>query len=173
LSAEGNKPRPGAGRRAWPGPKSQSGSNIGLRSAYGRDVVGGDPSSLSHIIGPIPLSRSDPLRGICLMTPEICSMRPSRWGVLSSTSGQSAAHRPALLARNGRSMRAGECLFLGEKRSCSGHHCTARRRAQAIVAHVAAVKAARTGIALCRAQVAIFQRRNAAKERRRQGGPSC
>jgi hypothetical protein len=27
-----------------------------------------------------------------------------------------------LLARNGRSMRAGECLFLGEKRSCSGHH---------------------------------------------------
>src|SRR5437870_9084079 len=76
-------------------------------------------------------------------------------GVLSSTSGQSAAHRPALLARNGRSMRAGECLFLGEKRSCSGHHCTARRRAQAIVAHVAAVKAARTGIALCRAQVAV------------------
>src|SRR5262245_15162754 len=63
------------------------------------------------------------------------------------------------LARNGRSMRAGECLFLGEKRSCSGHHCT-RRRAQAIVAHVAAVKAARTGIALCRAQVAVFQRRN-------------
>jgi hypothetical protein len=81
--------------------------------------------------------------------------------------------RGSLLARNGRSMRVGECLFLGEKRSCSGHHCTARRRAQTIVAHVAAVKAARTGIALCRAQVAVFQRRNAAEERRRQGGPSC
>src|SRR5262249_7805862 len=27
------------------------------------------------------------------------------------------------LARNGRSMRGGECLFMGEKRSCSGHHC--------------------------------------------------
>jgi len=25
------------------------------------------------------------------------------------------------LARNGHSMRAGECLFLGEKRACSGH----------------------------------------------------
>src|SRR5262249_15772969 len=29
---------------------------------------------------------------------------------------------PYIMARNGRSMRADECLFLGEKRSCSGHH---------------------------------------------------
>jgi hypothetical protein len=41
-----------------------------------------------------------------------------------------------------------------------------------IVAHVAAVKAAGTGIALCRAQVTVFQRRNAAQERRQQGEPS-
>jgi hypothetical protein len=34
--------------------------------------------------------------------------------------------RCRLVARNGPSMRADECLFLGEKRSCSGHHCNDR-----------------------------------------------
>jgi hypothetical protein len=34
------------------------------------------------------------------------------------------------------------------------------------------LKAAGTGIALCRALVTVFQRRNAAKEQRQQGGPS-
>jgi hypothetical protein len=55
--------------------------------------------------------------------------------------------------------------------SCRGARAAPRRAT--IVTHVAAVKAAGVGIALCRTQVTVFQRRNAAKERRQQGGLSC
>ena len=71
LSAEvtnsPKKKRPGPlelGGEPGRGLSLQSGSNIGLvRSACGRDVGGGESQSLSHIIGPIPLSRSAPFRG--------------------------------------------------------------------------------------------------------------
>jgi hypothetical protein len=56
------------------------------------------------------------------MTPDICSMRPSRWGVLSSTSGQStwllsrlAAHRPALRIVE-------RCRLSGANRKCSARY---------------------------------------------------
>ena len=57
----------------------QSVSTIGLSSLcmWERCWRRREPFSLSHIIGPIPLSRSDPLPGICSMTPEICSCEPS------------------------------------------------------------------------------------------------
>src|SRR5262245_57945305 len=56
-----------------------------------------------------PLQRSDTLMQLS---------RSLSWkSILYRTAG------PYILARNGRSMRAGECLFIGEKRSCSGHHC--------------------------------------------------
>jgi hypothetical protein len=97
LSAEATNsrkkkaPAVGAGGRARPGPKFAE--RIVHRPPFalhvGEMLEEERAISLSHIIGPIPLSRSDPLPGICSMTPEICSMRPSRWGVLSSTSGQS------------------------------------------------------------------------------------
>jgi hypothetical protein len=50
----------------------------------------------------------------------------------------------------------------------SNRGARAAPRRATIVTHVAAVKAAGAGIALCRAQVTVFQRRNAAKERRQQ-----
>jgi putative tryptophan/tyrosine transport system substrate-binding protein len=37
-------------------------------------------------------------------------------------SGYAAPAQVEIVARTARSMRADECLFLGEKRSCSGHH---------------------------------------------------
>ena len=97
LSAEATNspkkkaPTVGAGGRARPGPKFAERIEHRPRSLcmWERCWRRREPFSLSHIIGPIPLSRSDPLPGNCSMTPEICSMRPSRWGVLSSTSGQS------------------------------------------------------------------------------------
>jgi len=68
----------------------QSGSNIGLVcSACGRDVGGGESHFLTPTSSAVRLSRSDPLPGVCSIAPDICSMRPSRWGVRSSTSGQS------------------------------------------------------------------------------------
>src|SRR5262249_1961890 len=83
-------PAVGAGGRARPGPKFAERIEHRLLFALhvGEILEEERAISLSHIIGPIPLSRSDLLPGICSMTPEICSMRPSRWGVLSSTSGQ-------------------------------------------------------------------------------------
>jgi hypothetical protein len=95
LSAEATNsrkkkaPAVGAGGRARPGPKFAE--RIVHRPLFalhvGEMLEEERAISLSHIIGPIPLSRSDPLPGICSMTPEICSKRPSRRGVLSSTSG--------------------------------------------------------------------------------------
>src|SRR5262249_49360228 len=83
-------PAVGAGGRATPGPKfGERDGHRPLFALHGGEIWEEERAiSLSHIIGPIPLSRSDLLPGICSMTPEICSMRPSRWGVLSSTSGQ-------------------------------------------------------------------------------------
>ena len=43
---------------------------------------------LSHIIGPIPLSRSDPVPGICSITPKICSLSQASGG-LSNAAGES------------------------------------------------------------------------------------
>ena len=50
---------------------SRAGSNIGLFALHVGEL-GGDTFSLSHIIGPILLSGSDPLPGICSTTPKIC-----------------------------------------------------------------------------------------------------
>ena len=50
---------------------SRAGLNIGLFALHVGEL-GGDTFSLSHIIGPILLSCSDPLPGICSMTPKIC-----------------------------------------------------------------------------------------------------
>src|SRR5262245_10113176 len=47
-----------------------------------------------------------------------------RWAPRSTNTHLFAASASRqLLSRNGRSMCADECLFLVEKRSCSGHHC--------------------------------------------------
>ena len=68
------------------------------------------------------------------MRGELCSMRLNESSILKTghhlfpeASAQAEPHlatiakRFSALARNGRSMRADECLFLVEKRSCSGH----------------------------------------------------
>jgi hypothetical protein len=99
----------------------QSGSNIGLRSLcmWERCWRKREPFSLSHIIGPIPLSRSDPLPGICSIAPEICSMRPSRWGVLAASQtwllSRLAPHRPALRIVE-------RCRLSGANRKCSARY---------------------------------------------------
>jgi hypothetical protein len=66
-------------------------TSASLRSACGRRDVGGDTFSLSHIIGPISLSRSDPLPGIGSMTPKICSCEPSLRRAPSNAAGANLA----------------------------------------------------------------------------------
>jgi hypothetical protein len=89
LSAEGNKARPGAGRRAWPGPKSAE--RIKHRPLFalrvGEMLLEETHFCLSHTIGPISLSRSDLLPGFCPVTPEICSFEPNLRRAPSNAAG--------------------------------------------------------------------------------------
>jgi hypothetical protein len=88
-----NKPRPGAGGRAWPGPQlaeriKHRPLSLCMWERCWRRHIFVPPT----VIGPIPLSRSDPLPGICSMTPKICSCEPSALAVrpaaiVNATSG--------------------------------------------------------------------------------------
>ena len=65
------------GGRVRMGPKWQSTSkSVLIHSACGRNF-GGDTFSLSHIIGPTPLSRPDPVPRTCCFAPNICWSPPT------------------------------------------------------------------------------------------------
>jgi hypothetical protein len=116
VSVLRKKARPGAGGRAWPGPKLAERIKHRLPFALHVGEMLEETHFHSHIVGPISLSRSDPLPWICSFAPEICSFEPRP---LPSTHGQPHRFRKWPLAPWG----LGRCLLA----SARSHNCATSR----------------------------------------------
>ena len=82
---EEKRPRPGAGGRAWPGPKFAERINIGPLALHVGEL-GGDTFALSHIIGPISLSRFDPVPGLVRSRQRFVLLSQPLWDSINGSS---------------------------------------------------------------------------------------